>query len=81
MKYLVIAAIASVAFTGAAVAQPPGHEMQTHQAGSLGGPGASGYAPGHEVQNARSPAATPGASSYAPGHSTSNQTSGTSHRH
>jgi hypothetical protein len=54
----------------------PGHKMQRNAKGSVGGPGASGYAPGHMMQQKGSKKGTTGASGYAPGRSTA----GSSHR-
>ena len=45
----------------------PGDQMQDKVKGSLG---ASGYAPGHEMQKKGSVKGTEGASGYAPGRST-----------
>jgi hypothetical protein len=44
----------------------PGQNMQDR--GSSGQPGASGYTPGHQMQEKGSRAGEPGASGYAPGH-------------
>jgi hypothetical protein len=79
MKLAVIAlsAAALIASAPAVVAQgvsskTPGHEMQGSVKGSSG---ASGYAPGQEMQATGSKNGSPGASGYAPG-----QTSGSNTR-
>lgn len=47
----------------------PGQEVKHHAPGSVGGPGASGYAPGriYNRTGKRSRPGHPGASGYAPG--------------
>jgi hypothetical protein len=47
----------------------PGHEIKTDAPGSVGGPGASGYAPGRQyIDSGRTTiGGSPGASGYAPG--------------
>ena len=47
----------------------PGHEIKTDAPGSVGGPGASGYAPGRQyIDSGRTTiGGNPGASGYAPG--------------
>ena len=48
----------------------PGQEAKRHAPGSVGGPGASGYAPGriYNKMDKKSVPGHPGASGYAPGH-------------
>jgi hypothetical protein len=74
-KWLPILAVAVITATPAAAwagnaksMQTPGHKMQ--RLGSVPGhPGASGYAPGHQMQ-AKGSRRGPGASGYAPGRTT-----------
>ncbi len=61
---------ASTAFAAEGVStSTPGHEAKTHARGSVGGPGASGYAPGRKYVKHHHKAVRghPGASGYAPG--------------
>ena len=56
----------------------PGQRMQDKDKGSIRGqPGASGYAPGQQMQRRGSKPGEPGASGYAPGHQDSTSGQGT----
>jgi Spy/CpxP family protein refolding chaperone len=76
MKFVTLAAASALLIAGttagmaASATKSPGQMM--HQKGSMKGhPGASGYAPGHQMKqqvNRQSSTRGPGASSFAPGH-------------
>ena len=82
LTVMALAASAILASSGFAMAeehynQPPGQQMQ--QNGSQEGPGASGYAPGHEMQENGKEGR--GASDYSPGRSTTGQGENSEQRH
>ena len=83
---LSLAAAAGLMFgtTAACLAQngaqdsAPGQRMQDKDKGSIRGqPGASGYAPGQQMQRKGSKPGEPGASGYEPGHQDSTSGQGT----
>lgn len=64
-----LVAASSSAFAAGSSKFAPGQEVKHHAPGSVGGPGASGYAPGriYNRTGKRSLRGHPGASGYAPG--------------
>ena len=74
-KFVLLTAVVILALPSSAYAQgasnvSPGHQMQDKKqpVPVPGSPGASGYAPGQQMQHNKPLPGTSGASGYAPGH-------------